>query len=164
MSSRGITIDIQNLAPEGVITPLTPAPAPGPKILFADDAVDLREAIKIFLLEEGYQCQAAGDGAEAIWLFGEFQPDLVILDLHMPVVSGSDACAIIRQRSDVPIIIFTATDNAADSNGLFDKGATGIVLKSSGMGNLIEQVAFHLAKKNEPVVNLDRNVIAMATA
>ena len=162
MSTRGTTIDIQNLAPEGVITLLTPAPAP--KILFADDAVDLREAIEIFLLEEGYQCQAAGDGAEAIRLFGEFQPDLVILDLHMPVVSGSDACAIIRQQSVVPIIIFTATDNAADSNDLFDKGATGIVLKSSGMGNLIEKVAFHLAKKNESVVDLDRNVITMATA
>ena len=150
--------EIQSLGPDNTILGLEQPK----KILFADDAADLREAIGIFLLEEGYEIQAAGDGAEAISLFAEFQPDLVILDLNMPVVSGSEACAIIRQHSDVPIIIFTAVDGANGSKELIEKGATEIVLKSSGMVELTDKVAFHLDNKNGRILDFNRNSLETA--
>lgn len=144
LTSQSTMTDIQSPASEGAITP----PVPAPKILFADDAEDLREVMEMVLLDEGYQIQAARDGCEAIAMFEEFQPDLVILDMHMPLMNGTDACAVIRETSDVPIIMFTAAADATRVKGAINKGTTDFVLKSTGIAQLAERVAFHLVKKN----------------
>jgi DNA-binding response OmpR family regulator len=113
----------------------------------AEDSTDLLEAIVFVLLEQGYQTQAAGDGLEAVTMFQEFEPDLVVLDMRMPKMSGSDACAAIRQTSDVPIIMFTSSNNAAEVRDAIHKGATDFVLKSTGVSVLTERIKFHLAKR-----------------
>ena len=63
----------------------------------------------LVLLEKGYMVQAASDGYEATQVFPEFDPDLVVFDMRMPKMSGPTTCAVIRQISQVPIIMFTST-------------------------------------------------------
>lgn len=119
------------------------------RILLAEDLPDLREAIKLVLLDQGYAVQAANDGQEAVTVFSEFDPDLVILDMRMPKLNGEDACAEIRKVSNVPIIMFTSTNDAPAVKKAIRKGATDFVLKSSGMAALTERIAFHLKSQNK---------------
>ena len=149
MTSKTDMTDTQGTAPAGAITP----PAQPLKILFADDAEELREVMGIVLLDEGYQIQAARDGCEVLTMFAEFQPDLVILDQHMPLMNGSEACAVIREISDVPIIMFTSDDYVTNVEGAIDNGTTDFVLKSTGIAELAERVASHLAPKIEALRN-----------
>ena len=117
-----------------------------PKILVAEDAPDLRDAIVIVLIEQGYYVQTANDGLEATVMVPEFKPDLIVLDMRMPKMNGADACAVIRKTSDVPIIMFTSTNDASVVKDAILKGATDFVLKSTGVSILSERVEFHLAQ------------------
>lgn len=135
-----------------------------PKILFADDEEDLREFIETTLLDEGYRIQAACDGREAVTMFGEFQPDLVILDVHMPLMNGTDACAIIRKISDVPIIMFTSAGDIDNVNGAINNGTTDFVLKSTGIAELADRVASQLAKRNKRVQTVIGSSVVQVTA
>lgn len=121
------------------------------KILIAEDAVDLRDALVEVLLDLDYTVQAARDGYEAVTMFPEFQPDLAILDMRMPMMNGADVCAVIRKTSDIPIIMFTSANDVADVNGAILKGATDFVLKTTGMDDLANRVEAHLQKKLEPL-------------
>ena len=121
-----------------------------PKILVAEDAQDLLDAIVIILGELGYRIRTARDGVEATTVAREFEPDLVILDMRMPKMSGANACAEIRKTSDAPIIMFTSSNEAVEVRDAISKGATDFVLKSTGMSVLIERVKFHLAESEPP--------------
>jgi DNA-binding response OmpR family regulator len=123
----------------------------GAKILIAEDAVDLREALTEVLLDLDYNVKVARDGYEAITMFPEFQPDLAILDMRMPMMSGADVCTVIRKTSDIPIIMFTSADDVADVNGAILKGASDFVLKTTGMDELANRVEAHLLKQVEPL-------------
>jgi CheY-like chemotaxis protein len=83
-------------------------------------------------------------------MFPEFKPDIVILDMRMPMMSGADACAIIRQTSDVPVIMFTSLNDAREVRDAIMKGATDFVLKSTGISELTERISFHL-KQRKPI-------------
>jgi DNA-binding response OmpR family regulator len=121
------------------------------KILVAEDAVDLRDALVEVLLALDYTVQAARDGYEAVTMFPEFKPDLAILDMRMPMMNGIDVCAVIRQTSDIPIIMFTSADDVADVNGAILKGATDFVLKTTGINELADRVEAHLQRELEPL-------------
>jgi DNA-binding response OmpR family regulator len=121
------------------------------RILVAEDAVDLREALVEVLLELDYTVQAARDGYEAVTMFPEFNPDLAILDMRMPMMNGTDVCAVIRQTSDIPIIMFTSADDVADVNGAILKGASDFVLKTTGIDELANRVEAHLTQQANPV-------------
>jgi len=116
----------------------------------AEDAPDLLDAIVIVLRELGYRVRTARDGLEATTVVIEFEPDLVILDMRMPKMSGAKACAEIRKTSDAPIIMFTSSNEAVEVRNAISKGATDFVLKSTGMSVLVERVKFHLAKSEPP--------------
>ena len=99
------------------------------KILVVDDEKLLVKGIVFNLQQEGYQVTAAYDGAAALELAKKEQFDLIILDLMMPVLSGSDACMKIREFSDVPIIMLTARSEDADKIMGFACGADDYVTK-----------------------------------
>ena len=99
------------------------------KILVVDDEKVLVKGIKFNLENEGYQVTAAYDGASAVDLAKRERFDLIILDLMMPVLSGSDACMKIREFSDVPIIMLTARSEDADKLMGFACGADDYVTK-----------------------------------
>jgi len=118
----------------------------------------------LVLLEQGYRVQAARDGYEASLLFTEFDPDIVILDMRMPKMSGPNACAAIRKTSNVPVIMFTSTNDAAEVKEAIMCGASAFVLKTSGISELTERIAFHLEKPAEPPATNAPKVTATATA
>ena len=99
------------------------------KILVVDDEQVLVKGIKFNLENEGYQVSAAYDGAAAVELARKEQFDLIILDLMMPVLSGTEACMKIREFSDVPVIMLTARSEDADKLMGFACGADDYVTK-----------------------------------
>ena len=99
------------------------------KILVVDDEKLLVKGITFNLENEGYQVTAAYDGEAAVELAKKEDFDLIILDLMMPVLSGTEACMKIREFSDVPIIMLTARSEDADKLMGFACGADDYVTK-----------------------------------
>lgn len=99
------------------------------KILVVDDEKLLVKGIKFNLENEGYQVLTAYDGATAVELARQETLDLIILDLMMPSLSGSEACMKIREFSDVPIIMLTARSEDADKLIGFESGADDYITK-----------------------------------
>ena len=99
------------------------------KILVVDDEQLLVKGIRFNLENEGYQVEVAYDGAAAVELARTGNFDLIILDLMMPVLSGSEACMKIREFSDVPVIMLTARSEDADKLMGFACGADDYVTK-----------------------------------
>lgn len=99
------------------------------KILVVDDERLLVKGIKFNLENEGYEVSAAYDGAAAVELAKKTDFDLIILDLMMPVLSGTEACMKIREFSDVPVIMLTARNEDADKLMGFACGADDYVVK-----------------------------------
>ena len=99
------------------------------KILVVDDEKLLVKGIKFNLENEGYQVLTAYDGATAVELARQETLDLIILDLMMPGLSGSEACMKIREFSDVPIIMLTARSEDADKIIGLESGADDYVTK-----------------------------------
>lgn len=143
------------------MTPRNPATAskPAQRILIAEDAVDLREALSEIFLDHDYLVKAACDGYEAIEMFPEFDPDLVILDMRMPMMNGTDTCSVLRRKSNVPIIMFTSNDDVEDVQGAIAKGATDFVLKTTGVAELTERVASHLGNRQNQLRIVNPKII-----
>ncbi len=99
------------------------------KILVVDDEQLLVKGIKFNLENDGYQVDAAYDGAEAVERAAAADYDLIILDLMMPVMDGLEACMRIRQRSNVPIIMLTAKTEDTDKLIGFEYGADDYITK-----------------------------------
>lgn len=99
------------------------------KILVVDDEALLVKGIRFNLQSEGYEVITGSDGLEAVRLVQEENPDLVILDVMMPNMDGMTACGIIRESSDVPIILLTAKTDDMDKLMGFDSGADDYLTK-----------------------------------
>ena len=99
------------------------------KILVVDDEKLLVKGITFNLENEGYEVTAAYDGDAAVELAKKNNFDLIILDLMMPVLSGTEACMKIREFSDVPIIMLTARSEDADKLIGFESGADDYITK-----------------------------------
>lgn len=120
------------------------------KILVAEDADDLRDAIVMVLVESGYQVRGARDGAEALEVFTDFHPDLAVLDMRMPRMSGVQTCSAIREASTTPIIMFTSAGESDEVHDAISAGATDFVLKTTGISELISRVELHLSSSPSP--------------
>ena len=116
------------------------------KILVVDDEQLLVKGIKFNLENEGYQVLTAYDGATAVELARRESLDLIILDLMMPQLSGSEACMKIREFSDVPIIMLTARSEDADKLIGFACGADDYVTKPFNPVELLARVRSQLRR------------------
>ena len=99
------------------------------KILVVDDEALLVKGIRFNLKSEGYEVITGSNGQEAVELTQKEQPDLIVLDVMMPVMDGLTACSKIREFSDVPIILLTAKVEDMDKLIGFDHGADDYVTK-----------------------------------
>ena len=81
------------------------------KILVVEDETSFSEALKYLLGREGFDVVVAETGTHALEIFDETNPDLLLLDLMLPGVSGTEVCRTIRAKSQVPIIMLTAKDS-----------------------------------------------------
>lgn len=105
-------------------------------ILIVEDEVNIRANIAEFLQAEDYETLLAKDGEEAIAIFDEKQPDMVILDLMLPKVDGLEVCKHIRRDSDTPIIMVTARDEEIDKLLGLELGADDYITKPFSLREL----------------------------
>ncbi len=109
-------------------------------ILVVEDEESFVEALTIGLGREGFRVQVARDGAQALDLFDAVQPDLVLLDVMLPKVSGIDVCRELRTRSQVPIIMVTAKGAEIDTVVGLEVGADDYVTKPYRMRELVARM------------------------
>lgn len=110
------------------------------KILIADDESRIRKLVNDFLSREGHEIIEASDGKEALDVFYDKNPDLVILDVMMPKFTGLEVCKEIRESSSVPIIILTAKDTESDELSGFSSGADEYISKPFSPKILVARV------------------------
>jgi two-component system, OmpR family, response regulator RegX3 len=116
-------------------------PGDGPvKVLLAEDEESFIEALLIGLSNEGFRVTVARDGNEALQLFDETAPDILLLDLMLPKLSGIDVCRAIRTRSQVPIIMVTAKGTEIDTVVGLEVGADDYVTKPYRLRELVARM------------------------
>ena len=99
------------------------------KILVVDDDVNICEIIRLYLEKEGYEVLTAMDGKQAIEMFKEQAPGLVLLDIMLPIVDGRQVCSEIRRISNIPIIMLTAKGETFDKVLGLELGSDDYVVK-----------------------------------
>ena len=109
-------------------------------ILVVDDEPTIRETLVEALEAEGYRAIPASDGRQALELFRAERPDLILLDLMLPEISGMDLCRIIRRESGVPIVMLTAKDSEVDKIVGLELGADDYVTKPFSLRELTARV------------------------
>ncbi|MGH8989274.1 MAG: response regulator transcription factor [Acidimicrobiales bacterium] len=117
--------------------------ATGPRpinVLLAEDEESFVDALVVGLGREGFQVTVARDGSEALRLFDDKEPDVVLLDLMLPKVSGIDVCRSIRSRSNVPIIMVTAKAAEIDTVVGLEVGADDYVSKPYRLRELVARI------------------------
>ena len=102
-----------------------------PRILFVEDERSISEPFSKALAREGFEPHVAGTAARALELADSLDPDLILLDLHLPDGDGRDVCRTIRARSGVPIIILTARGTETDRIVGLELGADDYVVGPS---------------------------------
>src|SRR6202521_1051539 len=110
------------------------------KVLLAEDDESFIDALVIGLTREGFDVSVARDGNEALRLFAAVEPDLVLLDLMLPRLSGIDVCRSIRARSAVPIIMVTAKGTEIDTVVGLEVGADDYVSKPYRLRELVARM------------------------
>lgn len=110
------------------------------KILVVDDEQKIRKIVKLYLERAGFSVHEAEDGPQALDLFRRLLPDLVILDLMLPGLSGEQVCSAIRQGHDTPIIMLTAKVGEEDRVAGLECGADDYVLKPFSPKELVARV------------------------
>ncbi len=121
-------------------------------VLIVEDSPDVRSGLQIALESQGYRVEAAADGRDGIKLFREWKPDIALLDIKMPRMSGIDVCTLIRHESDVPVIMFSGVDESDDVKMAIQRGATDYVLKDTGFKELLSRVSKHLQRRAADVL------------
>ena len=116
-------------------------------VLVVDDEKTLREAVAYELQQEGYRVVTAADGRQALESFRAERPDLVLLDLMLPELSGMEVCRIMRSESDVPIIMLTAKSSEIDKVVGLEVGADDYVTKPFSLRELLARVRAHLRRR-----------------
>lgn len=116
------------------------------RILVVEDEEPISDILKFSLEKEGYTVDTAFDGAEALTKAQAFGPDLLLLDVMLPEMSGFDVCKQIRRFSDVPIIMITARDSEVDKVLGLELGADDYVTKPFGMRELLARVKANLRR------------------
>lgn len=110
------------------------------KILVVDDEISLQETLAYNLKKQGYDVQTTGDGAEALELAREMEPDLIILDVMLPGLDGFEICRILRKEMATPVLMLTARDDEIDRVVGLEVGADDYMAKPFSMRELIARV------------------------
>lgn len=109
-------------------------------VLVVEDEASFVEALTIGLRREGFEVVVAVDGAEALELFDETQPDVVLLDVMLPKISGIDVCRQLRKKTQVPIIMVTAKGAEIDTVVGLEVGADDYVTKPYRLRELVARM------------------------
>ncbi len=119
-------------------------------LLVVEDEPTVRETLAYTLEQDGFRVIAAGDGREALDRFRDGHPDLVLLDLMLPELSGIEVCRIIRRESAVPILILSARDSEVDKVVGLELGADDYVTKPFSLRELQARIRALLRRSETP--------------
>ena len=117
------------------------------KILVVEDEEKLRNSVEKFLISEGFTVCSADNGMDAVKKIKAEIPDLMILDIMLPELSGIQVCQIVRQDSDIPIIIVTALGSEEDILTGLGKGADDYIVKPFRMRELVARIQAVLRRR-----------------
>jgi DNA-binding response OmpR family regulator len=110
------------------------------KVLAIDDDPAMTELLNLLLMTQGFEVKTANSGEEGIKLIREYEPDIIILDLMMPGMSGWQVCSEARRISNVPILILSALDNPGNVATALDSGADDYLVKPVPSGMLVAHI------------------------
>jgi two-component system KDP operon response regulator KdpE len=116
------------------------------RLLLVDDEVSIQRAVAPLLRSRGYDVEVAGTGAEALRIAAGHPPDLIVLDLGLPDIEGTEVCRRIRETSSLPIIILSARGREADKVAALDLGADDYVTKPFGPEELLARIRVWLRR------------------
>jgi two-component system response regulator RegX3 len=125
---------------------------PDPTVLLVEDEDSFVDALRVGLTREGFRVHVARDGAEALDVFDAIEPDVVLLDVMLPKVSGIDVCRELRRKSSVPIIMVTAKGSEIDTVVALEVGADDYVTKPYRTRELVARMRAVMRRRP------DRNV------
>jgi two-component system KDP operon response regulator KdpE len=114
--------------------------APGPHILVIDDEPQILRALRTILVEKQFRVTTASRGEEGLTLAAANPPDLIILDLGLPDMSGIEVCTRLRAWTQVPIIVLTVRDSEQDKVAALDSGADDYLTKPFGIEELLARI------------------------
>lgn len=118
------------------------------KILVIEDEPDISEILCAYLRDAGYNTGTAGDGISAIEEFGKGGWDLILLDIMLPKIDGYGVCELIRQKSNIPIIMLTALDDEKNQLKGFDLKIDDYITKPFSIPVLLHKIAAILRRCN----------------
>jgi two-component system response regulator VicR len=128
------------------------------KILVVDDEKPIADILQFNLKKEGYDVYSAYDGNEALAMVEEVQPDLILLDIMLPLMDGMEVCREVRKKYDMPIIMLTAKDSEIDKVLGLELGADDYVTKPFSTRELIARVKANLRRHQVVVSQADEEV------
>jgi two-component system response regulator RegX3 len=120
------------------------------RVLVVEDEESYSDALAYMLRKEGYEVAIAADGNTALTEFDRFGPDIVLLDLMLPGVPGTEVCRQIRQSSSVPVIMVSAKDDEVDKVVGLELGADDYVTKPYSPRELVARIRAVLRRGQEP--------------
>ena len=123
----------------------------GKTILIVEDDGNIRELLQLYLAQEGYRIETAQDGADGLRACKRAHPDLVLLDLMMPVMDGTQMIRELRTFSNTPVIVLTAKGEVFDKVALLELGADDYITKPFEMREVIARVRAVLRRFDQDV-------------
>ena len=126
------------------------------KVLIVEDDSNIAELVNLYLKKEGYETMVAEDGGKALDLYRVFRPDLVLLDIMLPVMDGWAVCAKIRETDSTPIIMLTAKGETIDKVAGLEMGADDYMVKPFEMKELLARVHAVLRRLGDEEVKARR--------
>ena len=120
------------------------------KVLIVEDDSNIAQLLQLYLEKEGFETQVAGDGGLGVTLFHNFGPDLVLLDIMLPVLDGWGVCRKIRETDQTPIIMMTAKGELEDKVSGLEMGADDYIVKPFEMKELIARINAVLRRTEIP--------------
>lgn len=112
----------------------------GARILVVDDEIEILRALQRSLTAHGFDVLTASTGEEALESIAHFRPDLMLLDLGLPGISGLEVCKKVRSQSNLPIIVLSVKDTERDKVLALDLGADDYVSKPFGMNEVLARI------------------------
>ena len=121
------------------------------KILIVDDERQITRALRAALQSHGFEVTTAADGVEALDVFNQVRPDLLITDLSMPNMGGVELTKAIRKLTDIPILVLSVRDGEAHKVLALDSGADDYITKPFSVVELLARVRAQLRRRSSPV-------------
>ena len=116
------------------------------KILIAEDNTELNDMLRNYLIKAGHTVYQAFDGAQAVDMAMKLKPDLLVLDIMMPVKDGYEVCREVRASQNIPIIVASAKETEDDKEKLFDLGADDYITKPFSFKEAVMRVNVQLRR------------------